>query len=233
MTAEQAWKQCLDLVDKVLGVTSGVELGQETQWHALVTLALSQSNKRLHSIRLLLEATDLDSAIILTRSLFELAANLVYINLDQSPRLSEYLRHAGIPIFPEEIEASKKRTQADSPRLNWSDVPKWPWRRLKVICDTLGEPWPHHYATVYRYASIPTHAGAFTLGRAYFELMERQSAPDSIRTTTLVIALAFHLQIGRVAAGTFAAQIDLDEVEGLVTEVRTLGGSLVRGTSPA
>ena len=65
------------------------------------------------------------------------------------------------------------------------------------MCCELGSDWLKEYETFYRYASVPTHAGSFTLGKNYQQLMERRQPSNAERAAVLVSALAFHLGLVR------------------------------------
>jgi hypothetical protein len=211
----------------VFQVTSGIELPRGNYWPALVTVSLVQGNKRVDSIRVLLDKNYLDSAVILTRSLFEIAVNLNYIAKDVPKRLPEYLKHGKVPITDEEVEKLKKELEKVSQEEVRNIIPRRAWRRLKKMCCDLGLDWLKTYEIFYRYVSVPTHAGAFTLGKDYMRLLEQQSPSDCEKTVVLVTALDFHLRIAEVAAGVFPVQIKLETVKKMRSECQKLGKSLV------
>lgn len=189
-------------------------------------MSLHQANAGLHSIWLLLNEHDSNSATILTRWLFELAVNLSYIAKDVAARLPEYLRHGGIPLTSEEAEKRQEELQKGSQPEVKDIVPGQTWRRLKDMCCDLGSDWLREYETFYRYASVPTHAGAFTLGENYQHLLEQRLPSDSDKATVLLTASDFHLRIAQIAAKTFPNNIDIKEVEKLREECSNSGRSL-------
>ncbi len=96
------------------------------------------------------------------------------------------------------------------------------------MCCGLGSDWLREYETFYRYVSIPTHAGSFTLGKNYTQLLRQQPPSDLVRATVLVTALDFHLRVSDVAANVFPEQIKLETVRKMASECRELGQSLVK-----
>ncbi len=94
------WEEASELAERVLSVTSGIDLPHHNSWWLTVILFLNSSNERMQACRLLLEGGLCDSSIIVTRSLFELAVNISYINQDVATRLPKYLLHGGIPSTP-------------------------------------------------------------------------------------------------------------------------------------
>ena len=94
------------------------------------------------------------------------------------------------------------------------------------MCCDLGSQWVKEYETFYRYVSVPTHAGSFTLGENYVQLLRQQPPSDRDRAIVLVTALVFHLRVANVAANVFPKQIKLDTVTELASECRKLGQSV-------
>jgi len=82
------WQQAIDLTNRVFQIAAGLNLPRGNHWPAVATVGLSQANERLDSIRTLLGNGYDDSAVVLTRSLFELVVNLAYISKDTKRRLS-------------------------------------------------------------------------------------------------------------------------------------------------
>lgn len=209
-------------------VSSGLDLPRGDQWPTVVTVFLAQTNERLDSTRVLLHKNHWDSALILTRSLFELAANLTFIALDIPARLPEYLTHGAIPLTSaeaEQLRAALGERKQPEPR---DFVPGYPWKSLRDICTGLGSGWIKEYETFYRYASVPTHAGSFTLGKNYAQLLDRQRLSDNAMANVLTTALAFQLRVAEIAAGVFPEEIALEQVKQLRSDCETLGYSLVK-----
>ena len=175
---------------------------------------------------MLLDKNHWDSAVVLTRSLFELAVNLAYIDENVAMRLPEYLKHGGMATTSEEAEERRKEIKKGDRSTVTNVVPGQAWKRLSGMCKDLGPDWLSYYQTFYRFASVPTHAGSFTLGRSYLQLLEQQPPTDHDKATTLVTALAFHLSVAEVAAKTFPQQIRPDRIEELRNKCLALGKSL-------
>ncbi len=212
-------------MNRILQLSSGLALPRGDHWPTLVTVSLVQSNARLHSIGVLLNEGDWDSAVILTRSLFELEVNLSYISKDIKKRLPKYLRHGGVPLTNEEIEQAK--AQLESGRTDVKDiVPKRAWKHLKEMCCDLDAGRLKEYEIFYPYASVPTHAGAFTLGKTFTRLLTGGLLTDRERAVVLVTASEFHLRVAQITAETFPQHIAIGTVEVLHKECSTLGESL-------
>ena len=226
MTTGNIWKQAAHLTNRVFQVTSGLNLPRGNHWPIVVAVGLSQANERLDSIHRLLDKGYRDSAVILARSLFELAANLAYIAKDTEKRLPKYLEHGGIPLTNEDAQQLQQKLTQEQPPEVKDVVPRQTWRPLKDICCDLDSQWLKEYETFYRYVSVPTHAGSFTLGENLVQLLNQQTPSDYDRATVLVTALDFHLRVANVAANVFPEQIKLDLVTGLYSECGKLGQSL-------
>lgn len=225
MSTDNILRQAIGLCEKVLQVSSGLNLPKGAHWQAVVTVFLNQANERLYSIKLLLDNNLYESGAILTRSIFELAVNLVYISKDNK-RLRQYLKHGGIPFTIEEV----LQLQQDSDNRNSQDVrdilPKRPWKTLKDMCCDLGSQWLKEYETFYPYVSVPTHSGSFTFGRNYMKLLTQQPPSDLEKATILLTALDFHLRIVEVSARVFSEQINIAIVKKMRSECLQLGKSL-------
>ena len=228
MTTESIWERVVNLTNRVFAVTSGLDLPHDSQWHVVVSVFLTQVNERLCSIRALLDKNSRDSSVVLTRSLFELAANLAYIAKDVEARMPEYLRYGGIPTTPEEVEKLKEELKKDETAEGPDIVPDHTWKPLKTMCTELGPNWLKEYITFYRLASIPTHAGSFTMGSSYKRLIEQQPPSDHEKATVVATALAFHLRVAEIVADAFTQQVDLEKVKQLRNECQCLGQSLYK-----
>ena len=227
MVVNNILQKAIALKDSMLQVTSGIDVTIDNYWSMLVCVGIHQGNKRLDAILTLLNKNDLDSAEILTRSLFELAVNLAYIDKDVSGRLSEYLKHGKVPTTREEVKKLKEEMERSEQLEAREIVPKRTWRSIKLMCCDLGLDWLDEYETFFRYVSVPTHAGAFTLGENYIRLLEGQPLSDSKKATALVTALDFHLRVAGVTARVFPAQIKLEIVKGMRDKCQELGQSLI------
>lgn len=230
MATKNLWQQAVDLTNRVSQVTSGLNLPRGNYWPTVVSVGLSQANERLDSIRTLLDKGYCDSAVILARSLFELAVNLAYISKDTKRRLPEYLKHGGIPLTNEDVQQLQRElelAQEQPPEVK-DIILGQTWRRLRDMCCDLGSQWPKEYETFFRYASVPTHAGSFTLGKNYEQLLRQQPRSDREKATGLITALDFHLRIAEVAADVFPQQIKLKIVKTLRAECQSLGQSLAK-----
>ena len=232
MERNNIWQQSVNLLDKVLQGTSGLSLPRGDRgdyWPAVVTVFLSQANERLYSIRLLLDNNCEASSELLTRSMFELAVNLAYIANNPAKRLPAYLKHGGIPFTNKEAQQLQQKLAQEQPPEVKDVVPGRTWMRLKNMCCDLGASWLKEYETFYRYASVPTHAGSFTFGKNYEQLLKQQPLSDRDRATVLVTALDFHLRVADVAATVFPEQIKINTVRKLASECSGLGLDLAKG----
>lgn len=226
MARGNIWQQAVDLSDRVLQVTCGINLPKGDHWLTLVTVSLSQANERLDSIRVLLDRNHRESGVVLTRSLFELAVNLPYIAKDVPRRLPKYLKHGRIPTTNEEAEKLKEELETGSQSEVKDIIPGRAWKPLKDMCCDLGSDWLREYETFYRYASVPTHAGGFTLGKNYKQLLEQRAPSDHDKARVLVTALDFHLRVAEIAANVFPRQINLKIVKQMQSKCQKLGQSI-------
>lgn len=227
MVVDNILQKAIALKDSILQVTSGIDVTVDNYWSMFVCVGIHQGNKRSDAILTLLNKNDLDSAEILTRSLFELAVNLNYIAKSVEKRLPEYLIHGKVPITREEVEKLKGEIGNSGQLEARKIVPKNTWKTLRSMCCDLGLDWLDEYETFFRFVSIPTHAGAFTLGKSYIRLLENQPPSDSEKAIVLVTALDFHLRVADVAANVFPEQIKLETVKKMRSECQKLGKSLV------
>lgn len=220
------WQKAENLVERLLTTTSGLDLTYADRWSVLLIVSLHQSNKRLHSIVLLLKNQDWDSAVVLTRSIFELSANLAYISKDIEKRLSKYLKHGMILITAEEIQQHQKEIDSGIISKTLDRVPKQPWKPMSAICEDLGVDWQKEYNSFYRYASIPTHSGAFTLGKSFMQLLNGNPLTDKELSSVLITAASFHIRIAKIAGENFPKQISLEEIGKFDTECNKIGKAL-------
>ena len=211
-----------DLTENVLNTTSGIDIPRypdddsslEPLWYAFVTRTLYQQNKRLSSVALLLkpEFYDFNSAIILTRSIFECAADLVYIAqkkaLEENEWLEKYLKHGDVPMSGEEVT----QLQEDISGGVQPTLPTQRWMSVGAICKSLGSNWEKACTgDFYRLASVVAHNGAYTLAGDYLELerprTEKETAP------VFYTALAYHFKIAEVAAWVFPKSISIESIQ--------------------
>ena len=223
------WQQAIELTSRVFQVATGLNLPRGNHWPNVVAVSLWQVNERLDSIRTLLNKGYYDSAVVLTRSLFEFAVNLVYISKDTKRRLPQYLRHGRVPLTGEEAQQLQQQLEQGHSRDVRDIVPGQPWKNLKHMCCDLGSNWLKEYETFYRYASVPTHAGSLTFGTNYKRLLDQQSPSDYEKAGVLVSALEFHLRVVEIAAQIFPEQISSGIVNDLKSDCQKLGQFLVRG----
>lgn len=228
MAREDVWQQAVDISNRVLQCTSGLNLPKGNHWPTVVTVFLSQANERLDSIRLLIGKGYWDSSEILTRTLFELAVNIAYIAKNPAKRLPPYLKHGGIPLTSEEAERLQRELAQTQPPVVKDLVPRGAWKTLKDMCCDLGSQWLKEYETFYRYVSVPSHAGSFTLGKNYEQLLKQQPPSDRDRATVLITALEFHIRVAHVAANVFPQQIKHETVMEMTSECGQLGQSLAK-----
>jgi hypothetical protein len=228
MAIDDIWQATVELTNRAFQVISGVDLPRGNHWLALVTVSLALGNERLDSVRLLLSKNYRDSAVILTRSLFELAVNLTYIAKDVPRRLPAYLRHGRIPITKEEAQKLREELKGNTELDVKNIVPTRTWKPLRNMCCDLGSDWLREFETFYPYVSVPTHAGAFTFGKDYLRLLEQKPPSDTEKATVLITALDFQFRVAEVAAGVFPLKIKLETVRKLRSECGSLGQSLAK-----
>jgi len=228
LATQDIWQRTVDLSNRVFAVTSDIDLPHGDPWPTVVTLFLAQANERLHSVKVLSDSDNdhWDSAVILTRSLFELAVNLAYIEKDANGRLTQYLRHGGIPLTHEEAEQLQQEIEQNPQPAVLGIVPARAWKKLQKMCKDLGDGWVREYEMFYRYSSVPTHAGAFTLGKTLIQLLQQSPPTAQQRAMVLITALALHLRVGEIGAKTFPREINLENVKTLRKERQDLGQSL-------
>jgi len=228
---QEVWPKALDLANKALQATSGLDLPLGDHWGNTVIVFLHLANERLDSIRRLLIQGHNDSSVILVRSFFELAVNLAFIRQDVASRLPEYLRHGGIPTSEKEVDELKEKiTQFKDRQINVEDmVPHKSWKAVRTMCRKLGGEWLKEYEVFYRSTSVPAHAGSFTLASNFVRLLEQQPLPNHDKASVLVTALDFHLRIAQIAAEVFPNEIQLQTLKELINECQELGQSVVAG----
>jgi len=226
MAVDNILKKAIVLKDSILQVTSGIDVTVDNYWPMLVCVGIHQGNKRLDAIFTLLNKNDLDSAMILTRSLFELAVNLNYIAKSVEKRLPEYLMHGKVPMTREEVEKLKEEMGNSGQLEARKIVPKNTWETLRSMCCDLGLDWLDEYETFFRFVSILAHAGAFTLGENYKRLLEKQLPSDHEKASVLVTALDFHMRLAEITASVFPSQIKSSVVDKIRAECCELGNLL-------
>lgn len=226
MTETDVWQEVVNLSNNVFGVTSGLDLPRCGEWASVVAVFLVQSNERLDSVRILLNKDYWNSATILTRSLFELAANLVYIAKDADSRLPKYLKHGGVPLDEQDTESLQSELAQARAIRKICVEPKRVWKPLRGICCDLGQSWSKEYDTFYAVASWPTHAGSSLIPVDYLRLRNHGLLSERERAKLLVTALAFHLRVAKVAVRVFPRQMSSPIVDRLASECGSLGWTL-------
>ena len=221
--------RAFELSERILEVTSGLDL-PGGNWEKLVAgVFLNQANTRLSSIMTLLSENDLESAIILCRSLFELAVDAVYIYRDPDKldkRVDQYLDCAGIPRTPEATkELQLEIRENPHPELD-EIIPPRRWKTLKAMCRDLGPDWVKEYDTFYRYASDHTHSGPYLFATRLKRLLERQEGSAQQQVRVLMTASSFHLRVAGIAAETFPKHINRECVMALRIENNRLGNAM-------
>jgi len=133
---------------------------------------------------------------------FELAINLSYISKDINKRLPQYLRHGGVPLTEEELDQTEGLlAKARGGEIEVKEIaPVRAWKPLRQMCEDLGDQYFKEWETFYRYASMPTHAGSFTIGTSFLRLLASEPPSPRERSTVLVTATAFYHRVVRITA---------------------------------
>lgn len=219
--ADDIWQQAVDLTKKVFAATSGIGLTLDGNWPVVVAVNLNQAHERLDSIFMLLVKGYGDSADVLTRSLFEIAASLSYIAKDVEQRLPRYLRHGNIPLSEEDSEQIRRKLSQEPPPEVKDMVPGRVWKPLRDMCCDLG--WLREYDTFYRFVSVVDHAGSFKLGTSYLQLLKQEPPSYWDRSAVLVTALCLYLRVAKVAATLFPTQIKAETIADLSAQCDEMG----------
>ncbi len=229
------WQKTNGLVEHLLTTTSGLNFTYPDRWSVLLIVSLNQSNKSLHSVAWLLNNQDWESGVVLTRSMFELSANLAYIAKNMEKRLPEYLKHGKVPITAEELRQKKEEIQHYQQEVDngiisnaLNIIPTKSWKSMSTICRDLGTIWLNEYNSFFRYASISTHWGAFILGKSFMQLVKGNSPSDHELSGILITAVSFHIRVAKIVARKFPIQIPLEEVEKYETECNSIGKELIQ-----
>ncbi len=225
-----------NLTQTVLDRTFGVPLGRappddyETDegttqlphlWNSFQSAAFRQAHLHLRSVNVLVngEHADIAGTLVITRTLFELSADLTYINGDLNRRMVEYLTHGGY-IVPDHTSAEMRS------KIEGGKTPIPPnrrWKHLNDICDQLdaaagNEVWRGGYLTFYRLRSMAAH-GVFY---ATSDAVPPQGPTRDDRAKILVFAMGAFF---RIAKAVVAAQ-GTDAMRGLMDEYQLLAAEL-------
>ncbi len=180
--------ECRALTEETVDSFSGLEFHElEGEWAPLSISCLSEGHRRLVSIRRLADE-DLDSSLILMRSLFELAVTVNYIARDPDVRISTFKQNLPSP------DGAMNAEPVDNGYISRS-LP-----RLKAICSDLGS-WAENYynSGFYSYTSDATHSGAWTIYRNLGRL-RYQAPPDDVdQCSVLATSADLFLYIARPA----------------------------------
>ena len=160
--------ECRKLTDETLDRFSGLEFRDlEGDWAPLSISCLCEAHRRLVSIRRLADE-DLDSSLILMRSLFELAVTVHYIAKNPDVRIFTFKQK--LPSPDEAMDAEFVHNCYFSRSLP----------SVKTMCSDLGS-WAENYygSGFYKYTSDATHSGAWTIYRNLGRL-GYQMPPDGL-----------------------------------------------------
>ena len=185
--------ECRALTDETVASFSGLEFHElEGDWAPLSISCLSEGHRRLVSVRRLADE-DLDSSLILMRSLFELAVMVNYIARDPDVRISTFKQ--SLPSPDEAMDAEP----VDNGYISRS-LP-----RLKAMCSDLGS-WAENYynSGFYKYTSDAIHSGAWTIFRNLGRL-RYQVPPDGVdQCRVLATSADLFLYVARPALEFYA-----------------------------
>ncbi len=163
-------------------------------WSSFTIMGLGRACRHARSVDLLLtdEHEDYEGALVVGRTLFELAADLTYLHNDVGARLPKYFAHRGYPVSPaaeDELRAKIETGQFQFP-------PTKRWKPIKNICAELeredpGEAWRGIYETFYRGASEGAHAAIYPTWDEFWK--SHAHAYSAEKCHLLLVALnAFH-----------------------------------------
>lgn len=191
-------------------------------WHNLAIGALSASNKRLLSISLLLTDPyeDESSAIVLVRTAFESAADLVFIGRDVALLLPQYLRHGLVPTTEDELSQIEASLQEEGARIS----PRRRWKQLSDVCDALG--WQEEYEEFYPLTSEMAHGGILQSVSEFLELTEGKRS-EGYMALVLVLGILNHLRVSEIAAEVLGEGINSERLCSTTEAYRALRERIV------
>ena len=180
--------ECRELTDETLDKFSGLVFPDpEGDWGPLSISCLSEAHRRLISIRLLADE-DLDSSLILMRSLFELAVTVNYIAKDPDVRISTFKQK--LPSPDEAMDAELVQNGYLSRSLP----------SVKAMCSDLGS-WAVVYygSEFYKYTSDAAHSGAWTIYRNLGRLRYQMPSGEVDQCRVLATSAGLFLYVARPA----------------------------------
>ena len=140
--------ECWELTNETLYSFSGLKFPvPDGDWGPLAISCLDEAHRRLKSIGLLVDE-DLDSSLILMRSLFELAATVEYIAREPETRIHKF--QGKLPDKETALEDPEKYRNYFTRSLP----------HIKSMCEDVGG-WASEYynSGFYNYTSDATHSG--------------------------------------------------------------------------
>ena len=194
MCAKSLLQEALDLTRDIVNVNIETWVVPENGWHAISYSHLALSRKTLMAIHLILSSESnkamLNPGYILVRHLFELAADLEY--MEKRPeevhdflRLSEY--RAVLDLV------SDQRLEDAQEQLDLVDYPKGRWKPLADICAEVGL--SDIYKTLYRFTSEKSHGGHLTMTQEFLRMLNKEEIPDWKPASVIRIALTCYLSV--------------------------------------
>ena len=178
------------LVNDTLNMASELITPTGTEdWERIAVSSLDVATKRSSSMLQLIDQ-DLDSCLVLMRSIFELAVTVEYLSKDPSGRVPLYLK--GI-----EHQSSLPSGETHDSLFRRTLPPFW------KMCGTL-EGWAkltYDKSALYEYSSDATHSGAWTTMRNHGRLAAVTAPDDFEKARLLNTSLFYLLEIGDHVVG--------------------------------
>ena len=196
-----------NLIQTVLDCTLDLPLGEaaldddtdrETKelphlWNSFQSLAFRQAHQNLRSVDVLVNGqhVDVQGALVIARTLFELSADLTYIGEDVDRRLAAYFGHSGYTV------------RGHTPAETQTSLPNRRWKRLISICDELDSAggrtnWRDGYESFYKWGSRASHA--VFIARRASEVPQGQKPRPHV--AVLLLAIGAFLTIAKVTLAT-------------------------------
>ena len=200
-------REMFELTDEVLLVPIASFLGDPNkEWDRIVLLHLIRAHQTLGAVRITSAEEWYAPSVVLIRYLFELAANLIYLDRDIEERVPAYLEHCR--CVSDLGEADKVTSQLDAlwEQGNYTGIanlllPGTAWKPLKQMCEEIG--FLDQYNTMYRHASEAANGGAHGMAIELLEHLGTGRRPEWEIPGVLITALTYYGCVVEIACKTF------------------------------